>query len=612
MLLTPRFFHAYKFLMDKPTNLMVVFVLFTLNVIAQDDYWGGGQDHNIIVTSSSAFQPPGWNRVADPANTINGQGLDAREMETSRFLAQATLGVEPEVIKRVADLEFDEWIDEQFELDSYTMLEELESVFEDVKNWYIFNGGDPADVEGYWPSWKDFNYAWFTAVMTSEEYLRHRIALALSEIFVISTNSELAGHGYGLASYYDVLYGNSFGNFRDLLMDVTLHPCMGFYLSHLNNPRSIPERNIHPDENYAREVMQLFSIGLYELNPDGSRKLDGNGDFIPTYGQDEITEFAKVFTGLGVGAVRENEWVDSAYFDLSIYVADLTVPMQMFEEWHEPGEKQLLNGVTIPSGLGGMEDVEMAIDNLFDHPNVGPFIGRQMIQRLVKSNPSPEYVSRVSAAFNDNGQGVRGDMKAVIKAILLDDEARSCDAVMDEDGARLREALVRYTQFARSVDREHLYGHNWNVNYGFMSATNQSPLASPTVFNFFLPDYQPSGELGARGLFGPEFQIHNTKFGVGFINELNSWTVYNYLFSDWEPDHPSVGIDIDKYKAFANDPETLLNELDKVYTHGQLTDSTREIIKEALNAIIYNGYREDRVKLAIYLLLMSPDYAIMH
>ena len=599
-------------MLKKILVLIALMAISTMTAISQSDVWGGGNDENVTVTSSSAYTPPGWSKTAIPENTINGHGLDAPVHEASRFLAHATLGVPPSVIHDVANMNYEDWLDDQFSLSSKPMLTEVEDVFEELIDWYRGLGRDSTELEDYYPSWKEFTYAWFTANMTNDDFLRHRLAFALSEIFVISTETELGNFGYGLASFYDILYLNAFGNFRDILREVTLHPCMGFYLSHLNNPRSIPEENIHPDENYAREVMQLFSIGLYELNPDGSRKLDANGDFIPTYGQDEITEFAKIFTGLGISEIVENDWVDSAYFDLSIYVADMTKPMKMYESWHEPGIKTLLNGMVVPDGQKGMEDIEMAIDNLFNHPNVGPFIGRLLIQRLVKSNPSPAYISRVSAAFDNNGQGVRGDMQAVIKAILLDPEARSCAAVQDEDGARLREPLVRYTQFARSVDRVHIYGRNWNVNYGFWMSTNQTPLGSPSVFNFFLPDYQPSGELSDDGLYGPEFQIHNTKYGVGFINEMNSWVVWGNLFSDWEENHPSVGVDIDMYKQYANDPETLLNELDKIYTHGQLTDHTRNVIKEALEPIIYNGYREDRVRLAIYLLLMSPDYAIMH
>jgi hypothetical protein len=285
--------------------------------------------------------------------------------------------------------------------------------------------------------------------------------------------------------------------------------------------------------------------------------------------------------------------------------------MKMYEEWHEPGPKNLLNGAVVPAGQGGMEDIRDALDNLFDHPNVGPFIGRLLIQRLVKSNPSPEYISRVAAAFNNDGEGNRGNLHAVVKAILLDEEARSCEAMSEPYAARLREPLVRYAHYARSVEKEHIYGRYWNVNYGFMDNAGMSPLGAPSVFNFFLPDFQPQGEIASNGLYGPEYQIHNTKLSVGFINEANNWIVWNNLLNDWEEGNPNVSINVDDYKEFAQDPETLLNELDKVYTHGALTDETRTIIKDAVSQLIYSDYKEDRVRLAMYLIMISPDYAVM-
>ncbi len=248
---------------------------------------------------------------------------------------------------------------------------------------------------------------------------------------------------------------------------------MGLYLSHLNNPKSNDEENIHPDENFAREAMQLFSIGLYELNPNGTRKLDSFGQDVPTYGQTQIKEFAKIWTGLGISKVLPNMYTDEPYFGLGIYGSDLTQPMKMYEEEHESGEKELLGGFTVPAGQTGMEDIEDAIDNLFNHPNVGPFIGRRLIQRMVKSNPSPEYIERVTRAFNDNGQGERGDMKAVIKTILLDDEARSCEWISDKSQGMLREPMIRYTNFARGTAIEQYYGRLWNNGYQFWQETGQ-------------------------------------------------------------------------------------------------------------------------------------------
>ena len=336
---------------------------------------GSDTSQHIKVTTSSNYTPQYWTQTASGDKTINGVGLEGKWMEASRFLSQASLGASLEDIKSVADKGIEQWIDEQMALPQSQVLDRLEDVYAEVIEWYLLNGGDPAELAGR-PYWTIFNYTWWENHMDSEDVLRQRIALALSEIFVISFESNLSDSGYGLADYYDLLLRNAFGNFEELLFDVTMHPCMGYYLSHLNNPREITEENIHPDENYAREIMQLFTIGLYELNQDGTRKTDSMGNWIPTYDQNDIKELAKVFTGLSVADVVPNEWVDEPYFGLDIYIADMTLPMIMYEEWHEPGPKTMLDGYVIPGGQGGVNDIRAAIHRLFLHENVGPFIGR--------------------------------------------------------------------------------------------------------------------------------------------------------------------------------------------------------------------------------------------
>jgi uncharacterized protein (DUF1800 family) len=571
---------------------------------------GSDPAQEIKVTTSSNYTPQYWSLTAAGDRTINNVGLEGPVMEASRFLSQATLGADLATIQKVANQGIEAWIDEQMTLPQSQTLERLNEVFAEVIEWYLINGGDPEEVSTR-PYWTIFNYTWWENHMHAEDLLRQKVALALSEIFVISLESNLSDAGYGLADYYDLLLRNSFGNFKDLLTDVSLHPCMGYYLSHLNNPREIPEENIHSDENYAREIMQLFTIGLYELNQDGSRKTDGQGNWIPTYDQADIKELAKVFTGLGVADVVENEWTDDPFFGLDIYIADMTKPMIMYEEWHQPGTKTLVNGYVIPEGQTGLQDIEEAIHQLFIHPNVGPFIGKQLIQRLVTSNPSPGYISRVSAVFADNGQGVRGDMGAVVKAILMDPEARTCAGLEAESFGKLREPFTRYTHFTKAIAMEQFYGRYWNVAYGFYEATNQMPLASRTVFNFFLPDYQPIGLLADNDLVGPEFQIHNSRTSVEYINEVNDWAVWGYVMDDWEGDNPHVTYNIEELLPLARDPEVLVNRLDVLFTHGMLSERTRQIIKDAITPLISDNYRYNRCRLALYLIMISPDYAIM-
>lgn len=587
---------------------------FTSSGQIYEDYVGGGHSDGITVTASSNYQPWGWEQIALGQNTINGNGLEGKLMEASRFLAQATLGGTPEMIRQVADMDFEEWIDEQSELPPTLLLDTVRDIYNRARQWFIDDGGDPEDY-AYWPYTQHFLYGWWQVNMTTEDVLRQRVALALSEILVISYMDVLNDFGEAQASYYDVLINNALGNYEDLLLQVTLHPAMGVYLSHFNNPKAIPEQNIHPDENYAREVMQLFSIGLYELNPDGTVQTDESGNGIPTYDIYDIKEFAKVFTGLGAGAVIENEWQDEPEFGTSKWITDMTVPMAMYEEWHEQGEKHLLNGFVIPAGQSGMADIEAAIHHLFMHHNVGPFIARRLIQNMVKSNPTPAYIARVAAAFDDNGQGERGDMKAVVKAILLDPEARECAWVNDPQQGKLREPMMRYFQFCRAMDKNSPYGVYWNIGYDFWRKTGQLPLASPSVFNFFLPDYQPVGPIADQDLYGPEFQIHNSMTSLGYINAVDDWVMWGVLMDTWESVGTAVTLDISQLIPLAKDPEVLINKLDVLLTHGNLSPETRNIIRASLDQIthdvLWSYYLEYRVKMALYLFMISPDYAIL-
>lgn len=595
----------------KPYLLLFFLVCSTFRLPAQSQViLGSDPAQQIQVTTSSNHTPEYWQLTASGDKTLYGAGLEGRLAEASRFLSQATLGADYATIRQVADTGIEPWIEEQLSLPYTSMLDRLREVFGEVIEWYLINGGNPDEVSDR-PYWTIFNYTWWENHMQTQDLLRQRVALALSEILVISIESNLADHGYGLADYYDVLLRHAFGNFNDLLQEVTLHPAMGYYLSHLNNPKHIPAENIHPDENYAREIMQLFTIGLYELNPDGSRKTDAQGQWIPTYGQNDIKEFAKVFTGLGVADVVENEWLDEPYFGLDIWIADMTVPMKMYPEWHQTGPKTLLNGYVIPAGQAGLKDISDAVHHLFMHPNVGPFIGKQLIQRLVTSNPSPAYIARISAVFDDNGQGVRGDLGAVVKAILLDPEARTCAASQASTFGRLREPFTRYTHFTKAIDMEQYYGRYWNVGWGFYRATGQIPLASRTVFNFFLPDYQPLGPIMDQQMVGPEFQLHNSRTSVEYINQVNDWAVWGYVMDDWEGDNPHVTYNIDELVSLARDPEVLVNRLDMLFTHGMLSQRTREIIKDAIRPMISGNYRHERARLALYLMMISPDYNVM-
>lgn len=588
-----------------------------LSISAQDyrDYLGAGHSRGITVTSSSQQTRTDWRESAEAINTINGNGLDGKLLETSRFLAQATFGTDLNYIKFVAEQPFEDWIDTQFEIDSTPLQQLTQDIFSEARQIYLSNGGNPDNNTT--ANWLHFMYAWWQSNINNEDLLRQRVALALSEILVISRESNLSSYGIGLADYYDVLKDNAFGNFRNLLKDVTVHPMMGVYLSHYNNPRSIPDRNIHPDENYAREIMQLFTIGLYELNQDGTYVTDGQGNRIPTYNNDDIKEFSKVFTGLGPAGI-EDEFPDRTLrFGMGHYFARKDMPMIMYDDWHESGAKQLLNGYTIPSGQSGMQDIDDAINHLFNHNNTGPFISKRLIQQLVKSNPSSGYVSRVSAAFN-NTKGVRGDMKAVIKAILLDEEARSCSWIENPMSGKMIEPMMRYFNVVRQIDLDNNDGRYWNNGYDFFNNTGQSPLSAPSVFNFFLPEYVPNSEFANANLLAPEFQIHNSATSINYLNQVDAWTNPRWydVLRTWGLELEGTPLDFEALKYYAKDSEVLVNQLDKLFTRGQLSDDTKQTIVNAIEPIV-NGWGQEvqytdlRVKMALYLLMISPDYVIL-
>lgn len=586
-------------------------LILTDSISQEREFIGGKGSNQITVTSSHNFS------LSDAAKTIDGTGLDADLMAASRFLYQAAMGgSETEVYDLAVSGDYERWIDLQFSVPMTPMLSKVIEINEIDFRAFVASGEEPDDFFGPWA--KHFSYAWWDNVAKAPDQLRYKVAHALSQILVISNQSDVGTHGEAMASYYDLLLNQAFGNYRDLLWDVSMNPSMGFYLSHLNNPKTNEARNQHPDENYAREIMQLFSIGLYELNMDGSRKLDADGQPIATYDNDDIGELAKVFTGLGGGDV--NDKIKAEYpgatveFGSSFYALNRMIPMKMFEGQHEPGPKTIVGDYTIPAGQSGLQDIESAIDHIFNHDNVPPFISHQLIQRMVKSNPSPDYIERVANVFADNGQGVRGDMKAVIKAILLDEEARSCEYVLDPDQGKLREPILRHTHVMHALPNDSPTGNYWKDPASLLELTKQAPQSSPTVFNFYSPDFAPNGEISERGLVAPEFKILDSETSIGYANQVIVWTFWELLMYDWEdytPD-PDVAIVYDELEELAQeDPEGLIHKIDVLFTHGQMSDMTRGVIRRALDKLPGNRFARVRAQLALYLTMISPDYTII-
>ncbi|MBT5724892.1 MAG: DUF1800 domain-containing protein [Gammaproteobacteria bacterium] len=535
------------------------------------------------------------NPVSD--ETIHAVSLTAAN-EASRFLTQATMGANYPLISQVASQGHEEWLEAQFNAPIGLTIPYADFLTARL------NAAEDADseadidalfeVQGAPESY--FGYAWWTQAMTSPDLVRQRVATALTEIFVIGTTVEEIGENpIALATYYDLLLNNSFGNFKDLLLDVTMSPAMGVYLSHLGNARANSDKGTFPDENYAREVMQLFSIGLFELNLDGSHKLDNSGNPIPTYDNNTIREFAKVFTGLGNGG-EEPSFQNELERDV-----DFSIPMSMYEPYHDNTSKQLLNGQVLSAGQSGLQDIQGAIDNLFNHPNVGPFFGRLLIQRLVTSNPSPAYIARVSAAFEGDVNSKRGDMKAVIRAILLDPEATNPPELANNAQGKLREPMLRVMHLSRAfnaVSHDRTYN---DIGDSLHEATKQVIFGSPSVFNFFQSDYSPLGELSRNELVSPEFQITSTSSIISVKNYLA------FALSEDGPLEEELGSAVTRLQLDAElalNDEELLNRLDTKLTYGTMTPTTRTVVSET----IANLEGEQKVRTAIYLIMISPDY----
>lgn len=448
-----------------------------------------------------------------------------------RFLNQATFGATEAAADRLIALgdsntAYGRWIDAEIAKSASLLLPAVEAGFPSP----VPSGFVPGSLNAVRTE------TWFANVVKGDDQLRQRVAFALSEIFVVSQIGALLNLPSATASFHDLLARQAFGNYRALLEEVTLHPAMGVYLSMLGNQRAVTGTNLRPDENYAREMMQLFSIGLVELNLDGTPRLDASGQVIPTYNQDIIEGFARVFTGW--------KWAcPPATVCTFANVRPQIVPslnynqvraMQLYPEQHETGPKRVLDypgvalaSATIPANQSGTQDLRDALDNVFRHPNVGPFIGRQLIQRLVTSNPSPDYVRRVAAKFNDDGSGQRGNLEAVIRAILLDPEARAAaSGASAETAGKLKEPLLRLTQLWRAYGAESGSGKlGAAVNFGGAGVSGilgQAQGSSPSVFNFFSPFYAPPGEIADAGRVAPELQIATEYLNTQMANFI--WT----------------------------------------------------------------------------------------
>ncbi len=548
----------------------------------------GGDNGN---TDQAATAPP---QLLASAGGI-GIGTAARmtPAAAARFLGQASFGPTSAAIADVGARGADAWLGSEFAKPQSSHRAAYNTTLATIAPGS--KSGQDLFLESFWRQ-----------AAQGDDQLRQRVKFALSEIFVVSlVDSGVGDLPRGVAGYYDMLGKHAFGNFRELLQDVALHPMMGRYLSHLGNQREAGERL--PDENFAREIMQLMSIGLYQLNQDGSPRTQ-NGAPIETYNHDDVAGLAKVFTGWSwAGPDASN----SRFFGGAADPDRDWKPMQLYPRFHSTSEKHFLGASVNGSGEA---ELKLALDTLFNHPNVGPFFGRQLIQRLVSSNPSPGYVSRVAAAFANNGKGVRGDMKAVLRAVLLDPEARQNFALR---AGKLREPVLRLANWMRAFEARSASGRFQMPSQDDpLSGLGQTAMRSPSVFNFFRPSYTPPNTgIAAAGLVAPEMQITAEPSVTGYLN----------LMQDVVPNGVGYGRDVQAgYAAelkLAADPAALVDRVNLLLMNGAMTGALRGQILAAINSVPLPAAtasnaaavaraRHNRVYLAVYLSMASPEYLV--
>jgi uncharacterized protein (DUF1800 family) len=511
-------------------------------------------------TTTSSQEPT----ASQPNETVSS-------LQASRFLAQASMGATRDGIARVQAIGYSAWLDEQMAMPAT----------QSRWDWLVSKG---FNAIGNKNSQAGIDSAVWRKLLSSPDTLRQRVTLALSEIVVASldgfTGSWSAFTG---AAYMDILEANAFGNYRTLLQQITLSVSMGEYLTYRRNAKADPKTGSMPDENYAREILQLFTIGLVMLNADGTASTQ------ETYTQADISGLARVFTGwdqdLAGGTTDTPDYKQR--------------PMTQVASKYEAGEKVFL-GTTIAAGTDAATCLSKALDAIFAHQNVAPFISRQLIQRLVTSNPAPAYVARVAAVFNNNGKGVKGDLKAVVKAILLDQEARSAAGATSTSFGKVREPILRFAAWARAYNAASP-SDAWAIGNTTDPSTRlgQSPLRSPSVFNFFRPGYVPP----ALGVVAPEFQIVNESSVVGYVNYMQN--AISKGVGDVKADYAAL-------LPMADNVPALVDEINLVLAAGQLGSDSVTLIRNAVAGMATgtDAARANRVYAALTLVMASPEFIV--
>jgi len=557
-----------------------------LSALALASCGGGG--------GGSSSPPPSQNPppVTPPVVTIT-------DAEAARFLLQAQFAVTDADLTAVKSSGYAAYLTSNYNA----------ALGQTGVAWLDSRGHNSITIEQryFWPQFGDFMI--WNQLLAGPDQMRKRLAFAMSEFFVVSL-SPIDGFypPYVIGAYWDLLCANAYGNFRTLLERITLNAGMGFFLNTKGNLKE-DANGRQPDENYAREVMQLFTIGLYELNADGTLRLDANNNPIETYGQSDITNLARVFTGYDWDYLANGgNFTNVAWHDYDVPNTRFATNPMWFNANNHSNLAVSFLGTSIPANTAGPEALRIALDRLFNHANTGPFFARQMIQRLVTSNPSAAYVGRVSAAFADNGAGVRGDLKAVWTAILTDTEARTLPAASETLSGKLREPVVRFVQWARTVGITSTTGAYEIYDLSASdTALGHSALRSPSVFNFFRPGYvPPNTAIATAAKQAPEFQLLNETTSAGYINFMQWITRGGY--NDVKPNYAAL-------LPIAHDVPAVITRLNLWLTANQLSTATLTVLQTTLTAFGVTATSADNAKLdmlatACFLILCSPEYLV--
>ena len=578
------------------SRLRVFILSLTLCLVASCGGGGGGS------SSGTTGSGTGGGGTTPPPTPAPFNDIPQTDAEAARFLTQATFGPTRSEIARLRQIGYTRWLDEQMDAARTPATLLLPHIHQMTVNDTL----DYRERRNYW-LWK---------TVSASDQLRMRMGFALSQIFVVSDRDYNIKNFERITHYQDTLSQGAFGSYRVLLEQVSLHPAMGTYLSHLGNQKAVSYKNaqgiqvsVVPDENYAREVMQLFSIGLVERNPDFSVAMDASGASKPTYDQAVIGSMARVFTGwTWAGNTDANYWSWSGH-------DNNYRPMECHPKFHDEQPKAIFRGITIAGTSDCKVTLQQTLDALASHPNVAPFISRQLIQRFVTSNPSPAYIGRVSKVWTDSN----GDLGRVMRAILLDVEARVPPAAGDAAFGKAREPLLQLTALWRAFDAKYLpasngaYMFRFSSSWDFTVSLMQDSLRAPSVFNFYEPDYRLPAAGGAQGIYAPELQLYNeASFGSIFNQQMEAgWN--NFATTAPTANTPAPVMDINPLLTLANsdDHAGMVAQLDTLLFYGTLSADTRRVMIDMLDKLkAANHSAEERARSLVQLAVASPEFVI--